>query len=107
MLTVDATGSAGATPAGRGGDLVAARSRAGDQALAHKPVTLGDQRRVPGLAVLLVEVTSSPLAETRAVRRASVRSGRPLTLLRTPLPRSDTAVMAANSFRGPRTIILL
>src|SRR6202043_3638297 len=36
-------------------DLIATRSHPGGQALAHQPVTLGDQRRVPGPAVLLVE----------------------------------------------------
>src|SRR5215472_12035508 len=41
--------------ADRGEDLVATRSHPGGQALAHQPVTLGDQRRVPGPAVLLVE----------------------------------------------------
>src|SRR6185503_13357946 len=41
--------------ADRGEDLVATRSHAGGQALAHQPVTLGDQRRVPGPTVLLVE----------------------------------------------------
>jgi hypothetical protein len=58
-------------------DLGATRSHPGGgsgQAFAHQPMTLGDQRRIPGPTVLLVEGTSSPLAETRAVRRASVRS---------------------------------
>jgi hypothetical protein len=32
----------------RGEDLVATRSHPGGQALAHQPMTLGDQRRVPG-----------------------------------------------------------
>src|SRR5579872_2362005 len=41
--------------ADRGEDLVAARSRAGGQALAHQPVALVDQRRVPAPAVLLGE----------------------------------------------------
>ncbi len=39
-------------------DLVATRSHPGggsSQALAHQPMTLGYQRRVPGPAVLLVE----------------------------------------------------
>ena len=36
-------------------DLVATRSHPGGQALAHQPMTLGDQRRVPGPTVLLVE----------------------------------------------------
>src|SRR6266852_6888233 len=45
----------GVRGADRGEDLVAARSHPGGQALAHQPVTLGDQRRVPGPAVLLVE----------------------------------------------------
>src|SRR5512140_3032441 len=40
--------------ADRGKDLVATRSHAGGQALAHQPVTLGYQRRVPGPTVLLV-----------------------------------------------------
>src|ERR1022692_714428 len=41
--------------ADRGEDLVATRSHPGGQALAHQPVTLGDQRGVPGPTVLLVE----------------------------------------------------
>src|SRR5450755_3620388 len=36
-------------------DLVATRSHPGGQALAHQPVTLGDQRGVPGPTVLLDE----------------------------------------------------
>src|ERR1700756_3768861 len=36
-------------------DLVATRSHPGGQALAYQPVTLGDQCRVPGPAVLLAE----------------------------------------------------
>jgi hypothetical protein len=36
-------------------DLVATRSYPGGQALAHQPVPLGDQRRVPSPTVLLVE----------------------------------------------------
>jgi hypothetical protein len=67
-------GGGGVHGVDRGEDLVATRSRPGGQPLAHQPVALGDQRRVPGPTVLLVEGTSSPLAETRAVRRASVRS---------------------------------
>ena len=39
----------------RGEDLVATRSHPGGQALAHQPMTLGDQRRVPGPTVLLAE----------------------------------------------------
>jgi hypothetical protein len=39
----------------RGEDLVATRSHPGGQALAHQPMALGDQRRVPGPTVLLVE----------------------------------------------------
>src|SRR4029453_14946399 len=44
-------------------DLVATRSHPGGQALAHQPMTLGDQRRVPGPTVLLVE--SDQLAARR------------------------------------------
>jgi hypothetical protein len=39
----------------RGEDLVAPRSHPGGQALAHQPVTRGDQCRVPGPAILLIE----------------------------------------------------
>jgi hypothetical protein len=53
----------------RGEDLVATRSHPGGQALAHQPMALGDQRRVPGATVLLIEGDQFALAETRAVRR--------------------------------------
>src|SRR5580692_8808270 len=39
----------------RGQDLVTTRSHPGGQALAHQPMALGDQRGVPGPAVLLAE----------------------------------------------------
>jgi hypothetical protein len=39
----------------RSEELVASRSHPGGQALAHQPMPLGDQRRVPGPTVPLVE----------------------------------------------------
>jgi hypothetical protein len=39
----------------RSEDLVATRSQLCGQALAHQPMALGDQRRVPGPTVLVVE----------------------------------------------------
>jgi hypothetical protein len=56
-------------------ELIATRSHTGSgsgQALAHQPMTFGDQFRVPGPTVLLVE--RDQFAETRAVRRASISS---------------------------------
>ena len=36
-------------------DLVPTRRQPGGETLAHKPMTLGDERRIPGVAVLLAE----------------------------------------------------
>ena len=55
-------------------DLVAAWRTGSREALADQLLALDDLPRVPGPAVLIEERDSSPLGETRASRRASVRS---------------------------------